>query len=308
MGELFERVRPIQPLEYTGERLTTGATGEVEVEHLHRYFLARDLTRGLDVLDIASGEGYGSALLAQTARSVVGVEIDSVAVEHARAGYGAGNLRYEQGSAQSIPLIDQSVDVVVSFETIEHFSEQEQFLTEIRRVLRPGGKLLISSPNRDLYCPPGTPPNPYHVRELNRTEFEKLLSANFAHVALLGQRPIIGSVIVREMGTEHPYEPLTFEHRSSDSFEASKGIDRALYYVAIASDAALPVLPESFYFELGAIDDVMVALPALRKAIAEYSYHLDRINASHWWRLGMWFARLFRTLVGFFSRLGFRTN
>jgi GNAT superfamily N-acetyltransferase len=84
MGELFERVRPVQPLECTGERFTTDATGQIEVEHLHRYFLARHLTRGLDVLDIASGEGYGSAFLAQIARSVIGVEIDRAAVEHAR--------------------------------------------------------------------------------------------------------------------------------------------------------------------------------------------------------------------------------
>ena len=114
MGELFERVRPVRPLEWTGERLATDATGQIEVEHLHRYFLARHLTRGLDVLDIASGEGYGSAFLAQTARSVVGVEIDRGAVEHARAAYSAQNLRFEQGNAQSIPLPDQSVDCVVS--------------------------------------------------------------------------------------------------------------------------------------------------------------------------------------------------
>lgn len=73
MGELFERVRPIQPLEWTGERLTTAAAGRVEVEHLHRYFLAVHLARGMDVLDIAAGEGYGSAPLAQTANSVSGV-------------------------------------------------------------------------------------------------------------------------------------------------------------------------------------------------------------------------------------------
>src|SRR4051794_26599450 len=83
LGEIFERVVPITPLEWTGERLTTAARGQVEVEHLHRYCFARELCRGLDVLDIASGEGYGTALLAQTARSVVGVELSTTAMIHA---------------------------------------------------------------------------------------------------------------------------------------------------------------------------------------------------------------------------------
>lgn len=91
MDELFEQVNPDHPLEWTGERLTTETTGQVEVEHLHRYFVARYWARGLDVLDIASGEGYGSALLAQTARSAVGIEIDQATVEHARAAYVAPN-------------------------------------------------------------------------------------------------------------------------------------------------------------------------------------------------------------------------
>jgi GT2 family glycosyltransferase/SAM-dependent methyltransferase/glycosyltransferase involved in cell wall biosynthesis len=283
MGELFEQVRPIRPLEWTGERLTTDAAGQVEVEHLHRYFLARHIVRGLDVLDIASGEGYGSAFLAQTARSVVGVEIDPVAVEHARVGYIAKNLRFEQGSAQSVPLPDRSVDVVVSFETIEHFYEQERFLTEIRRVLRPEGVLIVSSPNRDIYSPPSGPSNPYHVRELTRDEFVRLLSDHFQHVTLLGQRPIVGSAIVSETATNRSGETLTFERRSNDRFEASAGFDRPLYYVAVASDRVLPSLPESFYFERGAADDIMITLPALRKAVADRDTQIRELQARFDW-------------------------
>src|SRR5262245_4583182 len=119
---------PPTPLEWTGERLTTAAGGQVEVEHLHRYFLARELCRGLDVLDIASGEGYGAALLAQTARSVVGVELSATSIMHAAAAYSAPNLRFVQGDARFIPLQDASVDIVVSFETIEHFHEHDTFL------------------------------------------------------------------------------------------------------------------------------------------------------------------------------------
>lgn len=87
MVEHIALARAAQPLPFTGERMTSAVGGQIEVEHLHRYLIARDLCRDKDVLDIASGEGYGSALLAQTARGVVGVEIDPQSVAHASASY-----------------------------------------------------------------------------------------------------------------------------------------------------------------------------------------------------------------------------
>lgn len=264
MGEYFARMRPTRALDWTGERLTSAATGQVETEHFHRFFLARHLARGLDVLDIASGEGLGSAFLAQSARSVIGVEIDNDAVEHAKHSYTARNLRFVRGSAQAIPLRDNSVDCVVSFETIEHFYDQEQFLIEIRRVLRPEGKLIISAPNRDIYTPPGWPSNPFHVRELTRTEFEKALSIHFENIVYYGQRSIIGSVIVRETDADSPFEAFSFSHLETDRFEASAGLDRPMYCLAIASNIPFQSLSASFYFEPGSVDDIMVTLPALR--------------------------------------------
>ena len=191
---------PEVSLAWTGERLTTGAGLQVEVEHIHRYLLARNLCRGLDVLDIASGEGYGSAFLAQTAKSVVGVELDLMSVEHAQQSYAstATNLSFLQGDARKLPLPDASVDIVVSFETIEHFYDHDLFLAEVRRVLRPGGRFVVSSPERDVYSPAAQSPNPYHVRELTRFEFSSLLRQQFQHVTLLGQRPMLGSALVAE--------------------------------------------------------------------------------------------------------------
>ena len=126
----------------------------MEIEHLHRYFLARDLCRGLDVLDVAAGEGYGTALLAQVAHSVVGVDISAEAVAHAAEAYRGPNFRFLEGDARCLPLADASVDAVVSFETIEHLWEHNQFLAEVRRVLRPGGWLIVSSPERDSFTSP----------------------------------------------------------------------------------------------------------------------------------------------------------
>src|SRR5215469_9424897 len=111
------------PLDFTGERMTSAVEGQIEFEHYHRYCLARDLCDGCDVLDVASGEGYGTALLAGVARSVVGVEIDAAAVAHAQTNYRMPNLRFLHGDALALPLADSSVDIVVSFETLEHLRD-----------------------------------------------------------------------------------------------------------------------------------------------------------------------------------------
>src|ERR1700689_568049 len=163
MGEIIDWPKPPSPMAFTGERLTSDFGGQTQIEHLHRYLLAREWCRGKDVLDVASGEGYGTALLAQVARSVVGVEISPEAVAHASGAYRADNLRFVAGDARVLPCPDATFDVVTSFETIEHFAEQDCFLDEIRRVLRPGGQLIISTPDRDNYSPAESSANPYHV-------------------------------------------------------------------------------------------------------------------------------------------------
>lgn len=293
MGEIFERRTPTVPLAWTGERLTTEAGSQVEVEHLHRYLLARDLCRGFDVLDVASGEGYGSALLAQTARSVVGIELDLKAVKHAQSSYVAPNLRFVEGDARHLPLPDACVDVVVSFETIEHLYEQDIFLAEVRRVLRPGGRFLVSSPERDVYSPAGLPPNPYHVRELTRGEFSCLLHSNFEHVTLLGQRPILGSALVAERPVLQPASALTrtFERRGPNRFEASDGLPRPVYLLAIASSTPIGVVPDSLYIDSSTIEtagndlsrdnsNVERVTEALAEA-GEYARHLEAQLTEH---------------------------
>ena len=133
--------------EFTGERFVPGVAGEIAHEHWHRYAFARRFLGGKRVLDVACGEGYGSAWLAAVAQHVVGVDIDPAAIAHARAKYAScGNLRFEQGSATALQLPERSIDVVVSFETIEHLAGEDQprMLAECARVLRPGGRLTVS--------------------------------------------------------------------------------------------------------------------------------------------------------------------
>ncbi|MBV9358517.1 MAG: methyltransferase domain-containing protein [Chloroflexi bacterium] len=261
MGEIFERRLPQAPLAWTGERLTSRTAGQVEVEHLHRYFLARALCRGADVLDIASGEGYGAMLLAQVAKSVIGIDSSVESVVFAQANYARANLRFIHGDARSISLPDHSVDIVVSFETIEHFYEQEQFLREVKRVLRPGGRFVVSSPERDVYSPAGGPVNPHHVRELTRGELTRLLQATFASVTLYAQRVLVGSALMPESMSTYGQPLITFERRDATHFEASEGLPRPVYLLAVASDAPLEHLGGSLYIERSDLDQVLTPRP-----------------------------------------------
>lgn len=247
VGEIIPRPRPRQALEFNGERFTSAFGGQTAIEHWHRYLLARELVRDRDVLDIACGEGYGSALLAQTARSVVGVDLSATTISHAQASYERPNLRYFEGSALEIPLAEASVDMVVSFETLEHFREHHAFLHEIKRVLRPGGTLLISTPDRDNYSPVTTPPNEYHQLELTTEEFLSLLRQYFSSVTAQGQRVLLGSALLGDGLAAQP--PLCFERRGDAHFEASSGLARAKYRVAIASNGDAPRLPDSIFID-----------------------------------------------------------
>lgn len=163
----------------------------VSYEHWHRYCYALPFVQGKTVLDIASGEGYGSAFLAEHARLVYGVDVSEEAVQHARQAYGRDNLQYLLGSAEAIPIPgEHCFDVVVSFETIEHLDEagQGQFAAEINRLLRPDGVLLISTPNRATYSNGEASGNPYHFHEFTTDEFLEFLHRSFRHVRLLSQR------------------------------------------------------------------------------------------------------------------------
>lgn len=229
-------------LSFTGERFVPGITGNIFLEHLHRYVLAARIVAGKDVLDIASGEGFGSSLLAQDARSVVGVDISQDAVRHAKNKYRNPRLRFEAGSVTAIPLPDASVDVVISFETIEHIADHEVMLAEFKRVLRPGGVLMISTPDKAIYSDRPGYTNPFHVRELYRDQFHTLLSNQFAHVKMHGQKVHFGSLIVAEDASGQ------FTETNSRTMQTVSGLADALYLVAVASDAPAAAVAMSGLF------------------------------------------------------------
>jgi 2-polyprenyl-3-methyl-5-hydroxy-6-metoxy-1,4-benzoquinol methylase len=232
---------------YTGERLETHEQGEGMIEHLHRYAIALERCKGKVILDIASGEGYGSNLLATVALKVTGVDIDAETVSTANGKYATkrGNLEFIQGSADNIPVSTGVFDVVVSFETIEHHNKHQEMMREIKRVLKPGGLLIISSPDKLFYSDkPGTK-NPFHVKELYKDEFKSLLASNFKNVSLYRQKAFFSSVITPD-DSNIVKKNVQFYHGNYSSITADSGIE-SVYLIALASDNPFEVLETSLF-------------------------------------------------------------
>jgi SAM-dependent methyltransferase len=223
-----------ESLPFTGERFVPGTRGEIWIEHWHRYHFARRWVEGKRVLDVACGEGYGAALLARSAAEVVGVDVSEAALAHARTTYRSlSNLRFEAGSCARLPLADASVDVAVSFETIEHIGEQEAFLDELARVLRPDGILILSSPNRAEYSDRRGFRNEFHVRELYREELARVLGPRFPFSQWHGQRLSFFSLIGREGDIGAAGD--IFEVDEANPAEAQAQLANPLYFIVVAA-------------------------------------------------------------------------
>lgn len=235
VAERAETGRPEERLDNEGERyvpeLYRGTY--TEAEHVARYDWVGGLADGHVVLDAACGVGWGTAVLAHAgARRVIGVDIDEASLASGRERAG-GLAEFVRGDLLALPFEDAAFDLVVCFEAIEHVSDPDRALDELRRVLSPDGLLAVSSPNRGVY-PPG---NPHHLRELTSEELETLLRQRFAHVALYGQQTHLGSLLSDERGLLATEELPARVHKM---YAVSPGEE--LYAVALASDHELPTM------------------------------------------------------------------
>jgi O-antigen biosynthesis protein len=166
----------------------------IYLEHMTRYLFACQFVKNKIVLDIACGSGYGSKELFEArAKKVVGVDISEESIEYCKKNYQDDAIEFLMGGVDKIPLKDDSVDVIVSFETIEHVDEKAQgeFLKEGRRVLKDNGILVISTPNSNFY----QPGNKFHKKELNEKEFEDILKKYFTNVEFYHQSDEAGRSI-----------------------------------------------------------------------------------------------------------------
>ena len=267
-------------VEFTGERFVPGVPGEIAHEHWHRYAFARQFVAGRRTLDVACGEGYGSALLASAAASVVGVDVAADVVAHASRRYrDRANLRFEVGSAAKLPLADGSVQAVVSFETIEHLPrvDQPRMMAEIARVLTEDGVLILSAPNPVEYSQKRGYRNPFHLHEPSRDEIDGLLVRWFAARRWYRQRRYFGSALWSEDVSAMRFEVW----QGSESGAEPAQLPEAMYGLVVAArrDDALPSGRVALSLFADAADSELARMDALGAETARLDALLTQRDA-----------------------------
>src|SRR5215469_17876526 len=188
----------------------------VPLEHFHRYSYASELLKGKRVLDLAIRECYGTRLLAETAKTVVGLDADETVVQQAASRHKRDNLQFLAGSGLNIPISrDQAFDAVVCFDAIEEATSLQHLLEEVKRVLTPEGLFVVSAPNQEAA------ETPFNVKTFSHDEFHQFLQSRFKHVQLLSQVIYANSII--QSGSANP--------------NGLHGKTEPQYLLAIASDA-----------------------------------------------------------------------
>jgi SAM-dependent methyltransferase len=241
----------VPPLELTGERTLPDVPAENYWyrRHLAVYEWISARVGGMRVLDMACGEGYGSEVLARSAASVVGVDGNPEAFEHARLRYSRPGLSFERGLVETFGT-PRDFDAVVFLQTIEHVQDPEAVLRHFQSLLRPGGAAYVSTPNLLTLAPKGAEKsdNPWHLREYRASEFEQLCRSVFDRVEMLGlfhARKLRVHELALRAGWDrvHPalrltkpfYDWFTPAIASSDFALRSEGLDGALDFLAVCS-------------------------------------------------------------------------
>jgi SAM-dependent methyltransferase len=225
MTDLYvQRNQPpgVEPLQLTGERTLPDVPEENYWfrRHLAVYEWIAARAGGRRVVDLACGEGYGSAVLARTARSVVGVDANPEAFAHARAKYTAANLTFERNMVE---LWTGDVDCVVFLQTIEHVPDPDGVLEHVRDLIGPAGVAYVSTPNVLTLAPKGAERsgNPWHVREYRPDEYRALCERHFSRVELLGlfhARRLLAHELALRLGWDRVHAALRITKPFYDRF------------------------------------------------------------------------------------------
>jgi len=224
-------------MEFTGERyLPELLSAKISYEHWHRYMFASRFCNQKNVLDIACGEGFGSNYLSKNAEFVLGVDIAPDIIEHAKKKYNHQRLDFMVSNAVSVPLESENFDVIVSFETLEHLSKDDQhlFIKEMVRLMKEDGTLIISTPNKKVYSDDANYSNPFHLSEFYKQEFMSFLTEHFKNITIFSQQVIGASLISREKESVYSIEHV---HLGSNGFApgAINGEVKMEYMIGVCS-------------------------------------------------------------------------
>jgi 2-polyprenyl-3-methyl-5-hydroxy-6-metoxy-1,4-benzoquinol methylase len=249
LTEHLQRGQPegVPPLALTGERTLPDVPAENYWfrRHLVVYEWVAERCAGLDVVDMACGEGYGCEVLARRARSVTGVDANPQAYEHARLKYARPGVRFE---CDLVERYEQPCDAVVLLQTIEHLRDPGAVLDHFRRLLPPGGAAFVSTPNLLTLAPPGAAKsdNPWHLREYRADEFRALCEASFHRVELYGlfhARKLRAHELALRLGWDRVHAALGLTRGFYDRFTPAISardfalrtgdLERALDFVAV---------------------------------------------------------------------------
>ncbi len=261
-------------LEFTGERVVPGrVNADLWNEHLSRYLFATRVARDKQVIDLGCGAGYGTAELARTAKSVLGIDLATDAVEWARSQYGSENIRFEQASCDNAPVPDRSQDVAVSFEVIEHLEQPEKLLAEVRRILSPEGVFIVSTPNIDYYAETRdeTGPNPYHHHEFSFDEFRETLGRYFAHITIYTQNHVPAVAFQSINGSSNSAPIVRMQKAATET-----DLTSANFFIAVCSQVESPTISSFFY-----LPSTGNVLREREKHISELEKYLEREKEEH---------------------------
>jgi ubiquinone/menaquinone biosynthesis C-methylase UbiE len=247
---------------FTGERFLPRQTDPLlALEHYHRYCFASRFAKNRRVLDVACGEGYGSACLAQWADEVVGIDIDPTTIEHANRKYAAvQNLAFKVGRCEAINEDRESFDLVVSYETIEHLEEdsQDELLKSVRRILRQDGLFIVSSPEKNEYAAIPQSHNQFHKYEMTLFELKSRLEAYFKYVHLCAQRVLSLSTMWHMNGWQDAQFRFYAKRDLLKEIPRGEPFSPPLYLIALCSNRPISddavAEANSFYFDLANVE------------------------------------------------------
>lgn len=295
----------------------------IYTDHMSRYMFLNGIIRNKILLDAGCGAGYGAHFLTtHGAKSVTAMDISMEAVAYARRNYPADGLHYIRADIRAMPLSGSSFDCVAAFEILEHIAEHPEFLEEIKRVLKPGGYLVVSTPDIETY----RSPNAFHRKELTTSQFIDLMKVYFRHVTLFFQSEQVASVIQKQDPSlarpepENSIMPVEIPLPACRLF--GKYRDSGRFNIAVCSDERVPDITNLILLNntrdwihlegetktarenlISARADHRIEKEALHARLTEMTQRLAKmtkrlveIEASRSYRLALFFARVKRFL------------